>query len=87
MSAEDDRAVRSEPVTTDEGDEVVVSQQNVGPGSQIGGGEFKNVERGKTPEEAAAAYQIPPKYKDYKIVPFGAGLRGNIQAIYNELKK
>jgi uncharacterized protein (TIGR02246 family) len=54
MSSEDDRAVRSEPVTTEEGDEVVVTQQNVGPGNQVGGGEFKNVERGKTPDEAAA---------------------------------
>ena len=42
---------------------------------------------GKTADEAAAAYQIPAKYKDYKIVPFGAGLKGNIQTIYNELKK
>jgi uncharacterized protein (TIGR02246 family) len=54
MSDEDDRAVRSEPVTTDEGDEVVIRQQNVGPGNQIGGGEYKNVDRGKTPDEAAA---------------------------------
>jgi uncharacterized protein (TIGR02246 family) len=54
MSEADDRAVRSEPVATDEGDEVVVRQQNVGPGSQVGGGEFKNVERGKTPDEVAA---------------------------------
>jgi uncharacterized protein (TIGR02246 family) len=54
MSDADDRAVRSEPVTTDEGDEVVIRQQNVGPGNQIGGGEYKNVDRGKTPDEAAA---------------------------------
>jgi uncharacterized protein (TIGR02246 family) len=54
MSDADDRAVRSEPVATEEGDEVVVRQQNVGPGNQVGGGEFKNVERGKTPDEAAA---------------------------------
>jgi len=49
--------VRSEPVTTDEGDEVVIRQQNVGPGNQIGGGEYKNVERGRTPDEAAAEQQ------------------------------
>ena len=54
MSEADDRAVRSEPVTTDEGEEVVIRQQNVGPGNQVGGGEFKNVERGKTADEAAA---------------------------------
>jgi cyclase len=42
---------------------------------------------GKTADEAAAEYKIPEKYKDYKIVPFGAGLKGNIQTIYNELKK
>jgi uncharacterized protein (TIGR02246 family) len=53
MSDEDDRAVRSEPVVTEEGEEIVLRQQNVGPGSQVGGGEFKNVDRGKTPDEAA----------------------------------
>jgi uncharacterized protein (TIGR02246 family) len=54
MSDADDRAVRSEPVTTEEGEDVVIRQQNVGPGSQVGGGEFKNVERGKSADEAAA---------------------------------
>ena len=54
MSDADDLAVRSEPVTTDEGDDVVIRQQNVGPGNQVGGGEFKNVERGKSADEAAA---------------------------------
>jgi uncharacterized protein (TIGR02246 family) len=58
MSDEDDRAVRSEPVTTEDGEDVVVRQQNVGPGNQIGGGEFKNVERGKTPEEVAAEQEV-----------------------------
>ncbi len=42
---------------------------------------------GKSADEAAAEYRIPEKYRDYKIVPFGAGLKGNIQTIYNELKK
>jgi uncharacterized protein (TIGR02246 family) len=54
MPDEDDLAVRSEPVTTDDGEEVVIRQQNVGPGNQVGGGEFKNVEGGKSPDEAAA---------------------------------
>jgi hypothetical protein len=54
MPTEQDPSVCSEPVETDDGDEVVICQQNVGPGNQVGGGEFKNVRRGKTPEEAAA---------------------------------
>jgi hypothetical protein len=53
MAANRERAVCSEPIETESGEEVVVCQQNTGPGSQVGGGEFKNVERGKTPEEAA----------------------------------
>jgi hypothetical protein len=48
---EDERAVTSEPVPTADGDEVVVVQQNVGPGNQVGGGEFKNTDHGKSPEQ------------------------------------
>ena len=43
---------------------------------------------GKTPEEAAAEYTIPDKYKGYGrgSTMFG-GVKGNIQTAYNELKK
>jgi hypothetical protein len=53
MATNRERAVCSEPVETEYGEEVVVCQQNTGPGSQVGGGEFKNVDRGKTADEAA----------------------------------
>jgi len=45
----DERAVTSEPIDTEDGGTVVVQQQNVGPANQLGGGEFKNVRRGRTP--------------------------------------
>jgi hypothetical protein len=45
--------VCSEPVELENGETVVVCQQNVGPDNQVGGGEFKNVENGRTPEDAA----------------------------------
>jgi hypothetical protein len=45
--------VCSEPVEMENGETVVICQQNVGPGNQVGGGEFKNVAEGRTPEEAA----------------------------------
>jgi hypothetical protein len=51
---EDEKAVRSEPLDTEDGGTVVIEQQNVGPVNQLGGGEFKNARRGKTPDEAAA---------------------------------
>ena len=43
---------------------------------------------GKTPEEAAAEFKIPEKYKGYGTgsTVFG-GVKGNIQTAYNELKK
>jgi hypothetical protein len=53
MATNRERAVCSEPIETESGEEVVVCQQNTGPGSQVGGGEFKNVDRGKTPDEVA----------------------------------
>ncbi len=53
----DERAVSTVPLDTEDGGTVVLRQQNVGHGSQVGAGEFK--EPGtesvrKTPEEAAA---------------------------------
>jgi hypothetical protein len=50
-------AVTSEPVETEDGDEVVIQQQNTGPGNQVGGGEFKNPETGKSPEHAEREQQ------------------------------
>ena len=50
---EDEKAVRSEPLDTEDGGTVVIEQQNVGPGNQVGGGEFKNVADEKTPDDAA----------------------------------
>ena len=50
---EDDRAVSSIPLDTEDGGTVVISQQNVGPANQVGGGEFKNADDQKTPEQAA----------------------------------
>jgi hypothetical protein len=43
--------VCSEPVDLDDGETVVICQQNVGPGNQVGGGEFKNVYEGRSPEQ------------------------------------
>jgi hypothetical protein len=48
-----DLSVRSVPLDTEDGGRVVIEQQNVGPGSQVGGGEFKNTDDQKSPEEAA----------------------------------
>ncbi len=36
-----DPRVSSVPLTTEGGSEVVIAQQNVGPGNQVGAGEFK----------------------------------------------
>jgi hypothetical protein len=47
-----DPSVCSEPVPTEDGGEVVICQQNVGPGSQVGGGEYKRGDVGRTPEDA-----------------------------------
>jgi hypothetical protein len=48
-----DPAVRSEPIDLEDGGTVVISQQNVGPGNQVGDGEFKPGDTGRTVEEAA----------------------------------
>jgi hypothetical protein len=36
-----DPHVSSVPLPTEDGDEVVIAQQNVGPGNRVGAGEFK----------------------------------------------
>jgi hypothetical protein len=45
--------VRSEPIDTDDGGQVVIAQQNVGPGNEVGGGEFPSVHEPRSAEEAA----------------------------------
>jgi hypothetical protein len=39
-----DPRVSTVPLPTEDGDEVVIQQQNVGPGNQVGAGEFKQSE-------------------------------------------
>jgi hypothetical protein len=53
MAAQEDQSVCSVPLEAEDGTEVVICQQNVGPGNQVGGGEFKNGTLSKPPEEAA----------------------------------
>jgi hypothetical protein len=48
----EDLAVCSEPVEVEEGEPVVICQQNAGPGNQVGAGEFKRGAVGRTPEQA-----------------------------------
>jgi len=51
-----ERAVSSIPLETEDGETVVIAQQNVGPGQQVGAGEFKRDEEAsshKPPEQAA----------------------------------
>ena len=52
-----DPRVSTVPLTTEDGDEVVIQQQNVGPGNQVGAGEFKRSEDTavqRDPAQAAA---------------------------------
>ena len=51
---EDEKAVRSVPLDTEDGGTVVLEQQNVGGTEQVGEGEYKNVAGGRSIEEAAA---------------------------------
>ena len=43
---------------------------------------------GKTPEQAAAEYKVPEKYKGYSanLPPFFGGLKGMIEGMYREMK-
>jgi hypothetical protein len=50
-----DPRVSTVPLPTEDGDEVVIQQQNVGPGNQVGAGEFKQSDETafhRDPEEA-----------------------------------
>lgn len=52
---DDDPDVRSVPLEDDDGNEVVIEQQNVGPGNQVGQGEFPDPDTPpKDPGRAAA---------------------------------
>jgi hypothetical protein len=54
---ENDPRVSTVPLTTEDGREVVISQQNVGPGNQVGRGEFETngpAVAHRDPGEAAA---------------------------------
>src|SRR5690606_15379906 len=54
--ADHDPAVSTIPLDTEDGEQVVIEQQNAGPGQQVGTGEFKeddDVALHKSPESAA----------------------------------
>lgn len=53
----DERQVQSIPLDTEDGGQVVIEQQNAGPGQQVGAGEFKPDDEtavSKSPDQAAA---------------------------------
>lgn len=52
-----DLSVQSLPLDTEDGGTVVIEQQNVGSENQVGGGEFKNAEGDKSPDQAEAEQQ------------------------------
>jgi glyoxylase-like metal-dependent hydrolase (beta-lactamase superfamily II) len=45
------------------------------------------IRAGKTAEQAAAEYKLPERYKNYTILNFFGGIKGNIATAYKELKK
>jgi cyclase len=47
------------------------------------------IKAGKTPEQAAAEYKVPEKYKGYtaELPPFFGGMTGYLKGMYTELKK
>jgi hypothetical protein len=50
-----DPRVSTVPLETDDGDQVVIQQQNVGPGNQIGAGEFKRSDETAVQRDPAEA--------------------------------
>jgi hypothetical protein len=54
---DDERDVRSVTLEDDEGNPVVIEQQNVGLGRQVGGGEFADPDTPPKSEAQAAAEQ------------------------------
>lgn len=45
------------------------------------------IKAGKSVDQAAAEYKLPERYKNYRIVEFFGGIKGNIQIAYKELQK
>jgi cyclase len=45
------------------------------------------IKAGKTVDQAAAEYKLPERYKNYRVVEFFGGIKGNIQTAYKELQK
>jgi hypothetical protein len=45
------------------------------------------IKAGKTVRSRAAEYKLPARYKDYRVVEFFGGMKGNIETAYKELKK
>jgi hypothetical protein len=47
------------------------------------------IKAGRTPEQAAAEYKVPDKYKGYgaNLPPFFGGMAGYLKGMYGELKK
>jgi hypothetical protein len=50
-----DPRVSTVPLVTEDGDEVVIQQQNVGPGNQVGAGEFKRSQHTAVERDPAQA--------------------------------
>jgi hypothetical protein len=53
--SEPDPRVSTVPLPTEDGDEVVISQQNVGPGNMVGAGEFKRPGESSVDKDPATA--------------------------------
>jgi hypothetical protein len=56
-----DPRVSTVPLPTEDGGEVVIQQQNVGPGNQVGAGEFKRSDETalhRDPDDAADEQQL-----------------------------
>lgn len=51
---QDEKAVQSVPLDTEDGGTAVLEQQNMGGSQQVGDGEYKNIDGRKTVEDAAA---------------------------------
>jgi glyoxylase-like metal-dependent hydrolase (beta-lactamase superfamily II) len=45
------------------------------------------IKANKTVDQAAAEYKLPERYKNYRVVEFFGGIKGNIQTAYKELQK
>ena len=55
---DDEKAVRSIPLDTEDGGTVVIEQQNMGGVQQVGGGEFKDADEHRSVEAAGAEQAV-----------------------------